>query len=166
MPHLACTCIHPAASESTGHKDLLSIGCPIPGALRCCYASGSLPYSSAAAISIYCCFHTGPCMARPLHKPRHCHKLAMAWLYLPLLHCCCCRYTYPTCCLFVTRATKPLLMGCTVLLAPHCWQRKCISRVALSLSNRVSTDLQPGHNTYLKAQITQHRNQGSDLRSR
>lgn len=40
-------------------------------------------------------------------------------------------------------------MGCTVLLAPHCWQRRCIRRVALSLSRRVSTDLQPGHNTYL-----------------
>jgi hypothetical protein len=63
---------------------------------------------------------------------------------------------YPTCCRFVTRATKPDLMACTVLLAPHCWQRRCMRRVALSLSSRVSTLLQPGHSTYLQPHTLKH----------
>jgi hypothetical protein len=40
-------------------------------------------------------------------------------------------------------------MACTVREAPHCWQRRCMRRVALSLSSSVSTLLQPGHSTYL-----------------
>eukprot|EP00967_Tisochrysis_lutea_P011556 scaffold13007_cov21-Tisochrysis_lutea.AAC.1 len=40
-------------------------------------------------------------------------------------------------------------MALTVLDAPHCWHRKCMRRVALSLSSSVSTLLQPGHSTYL-----------------
>jgi len=58
------------------------------------------------------------------------------------------------CCLLVTRATKPLLMALTVLDAPHCWQRKCMRRVALSLSKSVSTLLHPGHSTYLQTRGT------------
>ena len=48
-------------------------------------------------------------------------------------------------------ATKPALMVATVRDAPHCWHRKNMMRVALSLSNRVSGLLQLLHSTYLQA---------------
>ena len=47
-------------------------------------------------------------------------------------------------------ATKPALMVATVRDAPHCWHRKNMMRVALSLSNRVSGLLQLLHSTYLQ----------------
>ncbi len=48
-------------------------------------------------------------------------------------------------------ATKPALMVATVRDAPHCWHRRNMMRVALSLSNRVSGLLQLLHSTYLQA---------------
>lgn len=107
------------------------------------------------------------CTGASLHIPHDpAFPVVAASKLLPaLLRCCCyccCCYRPPAagqppgppgayvCCLRVTRATKPDLMACTVLEAPHCWQRKCMSLVAESLSSRVSTDLQPGHNTYLQ----------------
>lgn len=49
----------------------------------------------------------------------------------------------------VVRATNPALMGATVRDAPHCWQRKNMMRVELSLSSSVSGLLQLLHSTYL-----------------
>lgn len=48
-------------------------------------------------------------------------------------------------------ATKPALIGATVRDAPHCWQRRNMMRVLLSLSSNVSGLLQLLHRTYLQA---------------